>query len=351
MPEHASLALHVAAQPLPGAAVLGAFRVGVENEPPASPSVWPTQQVRMPVLAEQHAASHEWWQLPGGSGSSLQTETRVLGSAADGGTLCWRQSEGLLFGVAEVPSGPGPGSAGGRDLESASEGLYDAVLQLLSQHARPLHLWRVWNYIPAIHEEDAGLERYRRFNLGRARALKRFDQLNARAIPAACALGVANGPLSVAFLAGEQMPVPLENPRQISAYQYPKTYGPQPPSFARASLVTDGDQLWLFVSGTASIVGHESLHLGDVQAQLHESMDNIEVLLAQAAITGGHPGFTLEDMHYRVYLRSESDVALAREVLEQRLGQAPWLMCQAEVCRKELLVEIEAVGKLPLNNQ
>ncbi len=345
MPESARLELNFVAPPEPDDGVLGAFHVGLDEAPAAAE--WPVQQVRTPVLGANGASAQEWWKWQGPEAALEPVQMRVLGAGE--GLLRWRQADGLLFGVADML--PLQAGADARDLESVSEITYDAILDLLSHHSPSLHLWRVWNYIPCIHEEEAGLERYRCFNLGRARAMDRFGQLNERAIPAACALGVADGPLSVAFLAGAQRPVPLENPRQVKAYQYPPAYGPQPPSFARASLVADGEHLWLFVSGTASIVGHESRHLGNVSAQLHESMDNIEVLLAQAGRTVGHPAFTLKDLHHRVYVRSPSDAPKALEVLRTRLGGASWLMCQADVCRQELLVEIEAIGMLPTGIQ
>jgi hypothetical protein len=58
----------------------------------------------------------------------------------------------------------------------------------------------------------------------------------------------------------------------VSAYDYPRQYGPAAPSFSRAALTPDP---LLLISGTASIVGHASVHLGDVTAQLEETLANL----------------------------------------------------------------------------
>ena len=49
--------------------------------------------------------------------------------------------------------------------------------------------------------------------------------------------------------------------------------------FARAALVPNGRGAQLLVSGTASIVGHESLHIGDPDRQLEETARNFEALV------------------------------------------------------------------------
>jgi hypothetical protein len=88
------------------------------------------------------------------------------------------------------------------------------------------------------------------------------------AVPAASAVGIADGPLDLCFFAGRgEPPLPLENPRQISTYDYPPQYGPRAPTFSRATLAQIGGQWTLFISGTASIVGHQSLHPDDILAQ------------------------------------------------------------------------------------
>jgi enamine deaminase RidA (YjgF/YER057c/UK114 family) len=202
------------------------------------------------------------------------------------------------------------------------------------------HILRIWNYFPGITEDDHGLERYRRFSLGRHEAFvakhHRIEQA-----PAACALGSRTGPLSIYFLATRTAGTPLENPRQVSAYRYPRQYGPRGPTFSRAMLGHPGGQPFLFVSGTASIVGHETMHRGDAAAQTRETLANIGALLAEASAAGfaPRPG----EMRLKVYVRHRDDFSVVRNCIAEAFdasGTAIYL--QADICRPDLLVEIEA---------
>jgi chorismate lyase/3-hydroxybenzoate synthase len=164
-------------------------------------------------------------------------------------------------------------------------------------------------------------------------------------LPAATVIGTKYPGVVIGFLAAQQAGVPVENPRQVSAYHYPPQYSPRSPSFSRAMLKDWGGQSHLYVSGTASIIGHETRHGGDVQAQLDEILRNLEALLTQAADTARTP-FQAGDgeMFLKVYIRHHEDFVPVRERLRQRLGaHRSVLYLQGELCRSDLLVEIEAV--------
>jgi len=153
------------------------------------------------------------------------------------------------------------------------------------------------------------------------------------------------GDLDIAFLATRADVTGLENPRQVSAYLYPSEYGPRSPTFSRAGRVNLGGRTMLFVSGTASIVGHRTLHEGDAAAQTRESMANIAALLDEANRDGSGGPFRLGQLAYKVYIRHPLDLPLVRDEMERFAGsplKAVYL--QADVCRVGLLVEIEASG-------
>ena len=135
--------------------------------------------------------------------------------------------------------------------------------------------------------------------------------------------------------------MPVENPRQVSAFHYPSLYGPRSPTFSRAALAHPPGQEILFVSGTASIVGHQTVHPGNVRAQTAECLDNIEAVLAEAAGVARSGRFAPGDLGYRAYVRHPADLAAVRQVVMQRLCDAPVVYVQADVCRADLLVEIE----------
>lgn len=238
--------------------------------------------------------------------------------------------------------------------ESRFGGLLEATeaayLGLLSLHADSpyRHVWRIWNFIAAINEGDGDEERYRQFCLGRARAYAAAPGgPPGTTYPAASAVGKtgAERTLDIYWFAGREAGGAVENPRQVSAYHYPRRYGPAAPSFSRAMCAPGG---LLFVSGTASIVGHESVHAGDAAAQLRETLANVEALLKRAQAANRVPSGRLGPRSLvKVYVRPGCEAGAIEAALRERLGDAvPFLLLSADICRSELLIEIEAVHAL-----
>ena len=234
-------------------------------------------------------------------------------------------------------------------LHAATAQAYAEICATLEAQQYP-HLLRVWNYLPDINRDSQGTERYRQFNSARQCALQACGRAQSGSVPAASALGATrDSPVVVYFLAGRSAPVFVENPRQVSAYHYPRQYGTHSPLFSRAALLRQTQSLTLFVSGTASIVGHRSLHIGNTARQTRETLTNIEALLSEAnrVTRGAH--FELDGLAYKVYVRRPEDLALIQSELAAALGsQAQVIYLQADICRQDLLVEIEATGICPL---
>jgi enamine deaminase RidA (YjgF/YER057c/UK114 family) len=166
-------------------------------------------------------------------------------------------------------------------------------------------------------------------------------------VPAASALGSpAGSPISIYFLAARRPPKMIENPRQTSAYHYPPKFGRHSPIFSRACVLSESAGTNLFVSGTASIVGHETIHQGDVAAQTRETMTNINALLGEANRVVGSARYSLDGLKFKVYVRQPSDLGAIEEALSKSLqSSTPIVYLQADVCREDLLVEIEATGE------
>ena len=247
-----------------------------------------------------------------------------------------------LYGCAQVGDEDG--------MQAAAHRAYTDLFHVLAQSASP-HLLRLWNYFPSINGDGGGVERYRQFNAGRQQAFIEARRSAFEGSPAACALGMQAGPLRVYFLAGRTPPLAIENPRQVSAYRYPDAYGPRSPTFSRAALAEVGQCTALFISGTASIVGHTTMHVGDVRRQTEESLTNIAAVRAVAAERAGRP-FPADALTYTVYVRRPTDLAAVREIFEAAVGarsraalEAIYL--QADICRADLLIEIEAHGFAP----
>lgn len=257
------------------------------------------------------------------------------------GCVRWRGNDHWLLGAIDLDE-----AVEQQGLAELAQRAYRDLFATLDEAALP-HLLRIWNYLPQINADGGGLERYRQFNLGRQQAFMAADRAAFEGAPAACALGIQQGALSIRFLAGRTAPLPVENPRQVSAYRYPETYGPRAPTFSRAALADlGGGDIALFISGTASIVGHETVHAGDVRAQTHETLRNLAAVLTAAGASCSAP-FGLSSLDAVVYVRHASDVAVVREVIDAVLGAsshftARAVYLEADICRSDLLVEIEA---------
>jgi len=206
------------------------------------------------------------------------------------------------------------------------------------------HYWRIWNYLGGILEGEGDAERYRQFTLGRHRAWAATGQL-AATLPAATAIGCAEG-LHLIAIAGRQPAIAIENPRQVSAWRYPREYGIESPSFTRASLVRAGAGGLLLVSGTASIVGHQSRHVGDIVAQFAEAQRNIEAVIAAAAEDAVLPRSAFAARNFKLYWAAASDAARHADLAQVLEAQAPTQVLLGAVCRRELAVEIEALYEI-----
>src|SRR5690606_7667363 len=125
---------------------------------------------------------------------------------------------------------------------------------------------------------------------------------------------------------------------------YPPFYGPRAPSFARASRVTFRGREVVFISGTASIKGSETVHAGDCGKQTVTTLHNL-ALVAQSVGLGLDLGRSRGvKRRFVIYLRRAEDYPLVQRLLEERLF-APGderIYLQADICRSDLMVEIEA---------
>ena len=262
---------------------------------------------------------------------------RSAGPVATGreGAIRYSHDGALMFGVLEWEEPDG-------GILHASAHAYAALVAFWRDSDYP-HLLRIWNYFDAITLGEGDSERYRQFCVGRVQGLGDVDT---RTLPAATAIGSRDGRrvLQVYWLAAREPGLPLENPRQVSAYRYPREYGPQSPTFARA-LLPPSPRVPLLLSGTASIVGHASQHADSLRAQLDETLTNLDSLLGatreRAPTLSPHLDGT---SRLKVYVRDATDADAVAAQLEARLGtRVPWLMLHADVCRRELLVEIEGM--------
>jgi chorismate lyase/3-hydroxybenzoate synthase len=277
---------------------------GAEREP---------RRLSVPLAPAGTASARERWHV----------EAPVAHGSRD--ALRWSAGGGWLFVAVEADEAEFGG------VEAAAEHVYRQLCGFAGAREER-HLLRIWNYLHAINEGEGDRERYRRFCIGRAHGLAAHGISR---YPAATAIGHHRpGLLQVYALCASRPGEALENPRQVSAWRYPRQYGPTPPSFARAMKLPGGG---LAISGTAAVVGHASRHDRDLQAQVAETCVNLRALLDTAVL----PDFDASSP-LKVYLRRAEDAQAVRAALARHLDTSvPHLILHGDICRHELLVEID----------
>jgi chorismate lyase / 3-hydroxybenzoate synthase len=309
--------------------------VGFSKLPTIDASQVPVAASMTPWLGTPAGSLCEVWRVEGPVDSELSSRH---------GRVHYRFCDDFLFGTLTLEEQSFDGDSAA--LSQATITAYRDIFEVL-ERTEHRHLIRVWNYLPEINREADGDERYRHFNTARQTAFRSVGRPTEGTVPAACALGSpAGSPISIYFLAAREAPKMIENPRQTSAYRYPPKFGSHSPSFSRACVLSESAGTTLFVSGTASIVGHETIHRGDVSAQTRETLANLDALLEEANRVVGAPRYSLDGLKFKVYVRRPRDLDVIQRALSANLRPtAPILYLQADVCREELLVEIEATGE------
>jgi enamine deaminase RidA (YjgF/YER057c/UK114 family) len=251
-------------------------------------------------------------------------------------------------------------------------GVYDDALNAFAQirerfssvRVRFDQVIRTWLYLGGIVADDGPTQRYKELNRARSDFYRDIDFLAGRSpvadsvrphriYPASTGIGTEGRGImmSAIALATERkdiLAVPLENPRQTPAFDYADHYSPKSPKFSRAMALSCGNYATIFISGTASITNSETRHVGDVVGQTHETLDNIAALISEDNLSRhGLPGLgtSLDGLGLaRVYIKRHADYAATRAACEQRLGELPTIYAVGDVCRPELLVEIEGIA-------
>jgi chorismate lyase/3-hydroxybenzoate synthase len=283
---------------------------------PPAPDVDDPRFVRVPLaqVHEEDAVFEHWY-----------TDAPVRHGRD--GALRWSEAGDWLFTMLDLDERDWGGP------EPAAEQAYRTLCAFLG--GRPQrHVQRLWNYLGAINQGSGDSERYKHFCAGRLRGMGDFF---AEGFPAATAIGhrQAVHRLQLYCLSATHPGTRIENPRQLSAWRYPRQYGPTPPSFARAMRLAG--QQTLAISGTASITGHSSQHHDDLQAQLSEILANLHTLLRSSGLP---ERFNAHDP-LKVYVRHAEHAAEVDAFLAEHAPDAPRVLLLGDVCRSELLVEID----------
>ncbi len=253
--------------------------------------------------------------------------------------------------------------------QDPAAGVYDGATSAFQQVDRLLQgvgvrfdqVIRTWLYLGGITDQDGPASRYQELNRARGDFFNEIRFLAGRrppgsgggAYPASTGIGALGRGIMISAIAfastrSDVIALSLENPSQTAACDYAACYSPQSPKFSRAMALSCGAYATIFISGTASITDSETRHAGDVVAQTNQTADNIAALIGEENLCRhGLPGLgtSLDGLGLvRVYLKRQEDYAAVRAVCQQRFGEVPTIYAAADVCRPDLLVEIEGIA-------
>ena len=150
----------------------------------------------------------------------------------------------------------------------------------------------------------------------------------------------------------------VDNPLQIAAHAYSQNVLlgekdvalPQKttPKFERAKAVWKEDHGFVYVSGTAAIRGEQSLEGVGIEQQTLTTLENIEYLVSRDNLNrSGIPATENATLiTFRVYVKRWEDMEKAKQVVTERYPDLPAIYTLTDVCRSELLIEIEGMGVL-----
>lgn len=303
---------------------------------------------------------------PPGEGLEAVLEAVVLARPARAVEVIPKSHRGIPYvlvradgGREVIAAGISGGGKGGLGAQAAAAFTKAAGL-LVHEGLGLSDIVRQWNFIEDIVGfSPAGRRRrqnYQIFNDIRASA---YGAAGLRAgFPAATGIGMNAGGFVLELVAGAgsaaERIYPVSNPRQVDAHRYSRGVlageplragsGKRTPKFERANVVLSGTAGICYVSGTAAIVGEEVVAKGDVAGQTRATVRNIGRLVAPRNLrAAGVPLESLarEFLYVRTYVKNERDIPEVRKIVEEAFGGAPALYLVSDICREDLLVEIE----------
>jgi hypothetical protein len=244
------------------------------------------------------------------------------------------------------------------DTRKAASASLDMVAEILQgENLTMNNLVRQWNFIGDILGMKEGFQNYQVFNEVRSEYYRKYRTISG--FPAATGVGMKYGGVLLDFCALKTDDAiklkAINNPNQINAYEYGQQVlkgitgnvasAKHPPQFERGLLLINKTTSTLFVSGTASIIGQETIGKGDVDEQTIVTIENISKVADIERVKQlagkqnmGQGRFSL----LRVYIKKQEDFNSVKSICFDHFKDSPVIFIEADICRDDLLTEIEA---------
>jgi hypothetical protein len=247
--------------------------------------------------------------------------------------------------------------------KNSSEKAFEMMLQILQMENMTFdNIIRQWNYIGSILKTTKHYytltQNYQEFNKTRFKYYQKFR--TKKGYPAATGVGMNYNSVMIDFYAigsGNNLNIiTIQNPRQRNPYSYDKSVlavtssllerKKYPPLFERAILITDNNESRIYISGTASITGQETFAIGNLTDQTMITIENVEKLISIENLAYHYPKYIrnkpLKYSRIRIYVKNDHDISKVKSLCTEYFGIVPAIYIQSDICRTNLLVEIEA---------
>jgi len=248
------------------------------------------------------------------------------------------------------------------ETDLSAKSAFEEIKQVLDSESISFNnIVRQWNYIAQIlsfkENNDQKYQHYQLFNEVRSEFYGKYRTV--KGYPAATGIGTQSGGVMIDICAIdpiiENQAIAIDNPLQRLPYQYSQSLlegeaiagksCKQAPQFERAKLVKNHSTNTLFVSGTAAIVGENTIGINNIEQQTNTTLHHISQLVSVENLIFHKiemPNTHIEPKSVRVYIKNEADFKKVQNICNQSFNTQTITYIQADVCRDNLLVEIEA---------
>ncbi len=223
---------------------------------------------------------------------------------------------------------------------------------------------RQWNYLEDIlgkHEyNNTFLQNYQLLNDIRTTFYQESEFL--KGYPSATGIGMDSGGFILEFYAvsfSDKVDIfPVKNREQTDAYAYSERvlvgsafdkmqHHKTTPKFERAKYITLNKQQTIYISGTASIKNEQTIGEDNIRIQTRTTIENIRNLISYENLVKSNIFLNSFGVIYdfiRVYVKNTKDIDTVKEICSQYYSTMPVHYLYADICRDNLLVEIEGVA-------
>ncbi len=219
----------------------------------------------------------------------------------------------------------------------------------------PVDITRTWIYIHDIDGLDKSDNNYQGMNHARKEIYNKINFAGRTDslvdFPASTGIGLQDRALTYSTLACKpgmlNKVISIENQAQTPAFEYPEVESKFQPLFSRAIALLDEEKALCSVSGTASILEAKSMYIGDAEKQTEVTLDNIENLISKDNLKANNievaNGGLEAVVQFVVYIKYPENLDKIKSICQKRLpADIPQFYVHADVCRDDLLVEVEA---------